>query len=82
MKRLIKINENGWRVGDSHQNAVLSDSEVEIMRQLHEEGMIYRDLAEKFEVPIRTVAAICRFERRNQTVAGIKEVHVPEMGEE
>jgi len=78
MRVLVKINEKGERVGDSHPLAKLSDSEVETMRRLNEGGMTYLNLAEKFEVPVRTVKAICRYERRNQTVARVKEVHVPE----
>lgn len=79
--QLVKVNEKGERIGDSHPLAQLSDSEVEVMRRLNEGGMTYTELSGKFEVPVRTVKAICRYERRNQTVARVKVVHVPEGGE-
>jgi plasmid maintenance system antidote protein VapI len=44
--------------------AILSDHEVELMRQLRDEGMTWNWLAEKFEVPKRTVRDICTYKRR------------------
>ncbi|MFV0601560.1 MAG: hypothetical protein ACK5NE_07040 [Brachymonas sp.] len=47
------------------------------MRTLHEDGMTYNELADKFDVSPGTVGRICRYERRAQTVAGHRDVHIP-----
>lgn len=61
MKKIAK----GRRTGQDHQNAVLTDGEVELMRQCREKhGMTWAKLAEKFEVPKRTVRDICNYRRR------------------
>jgi hypothetical protein len=64
--RTISTNDRGYRIGEDHPNAKLTDSEVELVRQLHEGGMIYADLAEKFEVSKWSISRICRYELRNQ----------------
>lgn len=71
--RLIAVNETGDVVGDGHHKAILSDREVELVRQLREKhGMDYETLAKKFEVTKRSIAAICRLERRACTPARYK----------
>lgn len=78
MKRTLMVNELGLRIGEDHQNAVLTDAEVDLIRLLHLRGMGYAALSEKFEVSIWTIGRICRYERRAQTVAGFKTMHVSE----
>ena len=78
MQRTVAINDAGLRIGEEHPNAKLTDAEVEIIRQLHEEdGLSYKSLAEKFEISKVAVAKICRYERRAQFVANFKAVPVP-----
>ena len=79
--RLVAVNEYGQRIGQDHQRAVLSDAEVELMRQLAEEGMAYSELARKFEVSKWTVGRICRYERRAQTPVRFKQVHIGDEGQ-
>ncbi len=76
MRLLVRVNESGFRVGEDHHNAKLTDCEVELMRSLHEDGMAYKTLGEKFGISRHAAGRICRYERRGQTVARIKEVHV------
>lgn len=78
---LVAVNDAGIRIGQDHQRAVLSDSEVEVMRQLAEGGMAYSELARMFEVSKYTVGRICRYERRAQTPAGFKRVHIGDEGQ-
>jgi predicted DNA-binding protein (UPF0251 family) len=66
MDRLVGVNERGLRVGEDHQHARLTDAECEMIRQMHEQGMSYKKLADKFEVGKSTVADICKFRRRAQ----------------
>jgi hypothetical protein len=64
MKKLIGVNEKGLRVGQYHQRAKLTDAAVEQIRRLHEDGLSYRVIAEKFEVAKSTVQDICSYRRR------------------
>lgn len=73
MKRVIERNERGLRVGESHHNAELSNHEVEEIRKLHESGMSYPRIADKFEISKSSVGKYCRYERRGQTPAIRKE---------
>jgi hypothetical protein len=70
----IQVNERGRRIGQDHHRARLTDSEVEMIRQLHDDGVIYRVLAEKFEHSIWSVRAICRYKRRAQFAVKMKVV--------
>lgn len=67
MARLVAINEKGVRLGEDHQNAKLTNEEVERIRKLHQEGLGYKVLATKFEVSKWTIGRICRYERRAET---------------
>lgn len=74
MARVVAINERGLRLGEDHQNAKLTDQEVNRIRELFDEGMTYRTLAEKFDVSKSTIAMICRYERRATTPAAWKTI--------
>lgn len=78
MQKTVAVNDVGLRIGEDHPNAKLTDAEVEMIRQLHEEGVSYEHLAEKFEVSKWAIGRICRYERRAQVPADFKRVHVPE----
>lgn len=60
MNSPIKRGENGYRVGDSHHNARLTDHEVELIRQLRADGMKVRELARKFEVSKGYISKVLR----------------------
>ncbi|NMF99559.2 hypothetical protein GPA27_19460 [Aromatoleum toluolicum] len=64
------MNDRGIRIGEHHQNARLTDAEVDLIRELHEdEGMGYGELAKRFDVGKSTIADICTYRRRAQTIA-------------
>ena len=64
-RRVIGVNASGHPVGEDHHGAVLTDVEVDWMRELYEEGFVgYRALAKWFGVPRDTVVAICKYRRR------------------
>ncbi len=73
---LVKVNELGKRIGDSHGRAVFTDHEVELMRQLREGGMKLKEIAEKFETTKGHVSRICNYTRRGCTAFGFKHVSV------
>lgn len=66
MKKMIGVNERGLRVGQDHQRAKLSDAAVELIRRLHEDGLSYRVIAEKFEISKAMVCYICTYQKRAQ----------------
>jgi hypothetical protein len=73
-RRLLKFNDLGRRIGETHHKAVLTDHEVELLLQLREEGMTYTWLAEKFEIPKMTVRSICRGRTRGMAATRMVEV--------
>ena len=67
------------RRGERHPKAVLTDSEVALMRRMwaefpigHVDHVGYRKLARMFEVSKGTVCDIVSYRRRAQTVAGVR----------
>ena len=76
MQKTVAVNDAGLRIGEDHPNSKLTDAEVETIRQMHEDGMSYKTLAEKFEVSKGAIAKLCRYERRGQHVANFKTVPV------
>ena len=74
MPELVAINEKGRRMGEDHHNAILTDGEVDLIRQLHDDGMEYEAIADKFGISKVTVGRICRFERRAESVVRYKRV--------
>lgn len=79
VKIMVAVNERGIRIGEDHPNAKLTDSEVEMVRELRLGGMTYQLLAEKFEISKSSVAWICTYGRRAQVALTWKAVHVPDL---
>ncbi|EGB2526620.1 DNA-binding protein [Salmonella enterica] len=52
--------------GDHHQSAKYRQSDIEMARQLHREGITRRDIAEKLEMPLSAINQYVYFERRVQ----------------
>lgn len=73
--KLVALNEKGQRIGETHHRARLTDEDVDIIRDLHEEyGLGYKVLADKFEVSKSLIRYICKYERRAQTTTRYKRV--------
>lgn len=65
--RMVAVNENGCRVGETHHRAKLTDHDVDLIRELHEEhGLSYSQLAEKFGCSKSTIRDYCQYRRRCQ----------------
>lgn len=56
------------RTGENHHGAKLTDMDVERVRRLNERGVCYRIIAEAWEAPLQTIAAICQFKRRTESI--------------
>lgn len=66
--KLLALNANHYRVGETHHRAKLTDAQVDEMRDLHEDdGVGYRTLAKRFNVSKSTVRDICNYRTRAQT---------------
>lgn len=71
--RVVAVNECGQRIGESHHRAKLTDHDVDLVRELHEDhGITYAQLAEKFGVSRSVIREICRYRIRSQIVARYK----------
>ena len=78
--KLIGIGENGARVGETHHRAKLTDEDVDLIRELHEDyGLSYRELAVKFEVSKSTIRDIVVCRRRWQLPVRWKRIRVDEL---
>ena len=56
----------GWRVGETHHNAKLTDHDVELIRLLREGGMKLKVIAKKIECTIECVRLIVNYKSRIQ----------------
>lgn len=74
----VAVNERGIRIGQYHQNATLSDRDVDLMLDLRAAGWGWRRLSAKFECSKRTVRDICAGKRRSQIPASWKVIKRPE----
>ena len=54
----------GWRVGETHHRAKLSDHEVELIRVLREGGMKIVEIARKFECSPQNIWMIVNYRSR------------------
>lgn len=70
LHRLVLVNDRGRPIGQDHARAKLTNHEVDLMRDLREGGMEYRELAAKFEVSLSTAHNICSGKRRGHTAVG------------
>lgn len=73
MTALVAVNEKGLRIGKTHPRAKYSDSEIDLVLELRDEGLGYKRIAKKLEMPIRTVRDICNGRRRCQTAARFRQ---------
>ena len=78
MKITIGVNERGQRVSEGHHDARLTDHEVDLLLQLHDEGWGYRRLARHFEISPSAARKICKGMTRCQRPARWKVVHLPD----
>lgn len=60
----MRRNTQGYRIGQDHHRAKLSDEQVEAIRQMRDEGMSYRRIAEAIGAPLWTVRDIADYRTR------------------
>ncbi len=74
----IACNDAGVRIGESHQNAKLTDREVDTIRDLYDSGIGYRRLSAMFEVSKTAIRLIVKCERRAQCATRFRTINVVE----
>lgn len=76
MERKVAVNEAGYRIGEDHPNAKLTDHEVDLILELREQCLSYRQIADKFEISKSQVRNICKGRKRCQSAWHWKRVHL------
>lgn len=79
--KLVGINDKGYRLGFDHQNAKLTDDDVELIRELRfEYELSYEAIVAKFDdgvtVSKSQVRNICQFRSRAQVPLRWKRVRI------
>jgi hypothetical protein len=63
---LDKVSKGRHTFGESHPNAKLSDIDIDIIRQMAEDGVFFSDIAKKFDISDSHVSrTVARLVRRN-----------------
>jgi len=66
----IGVNAKGYRVGESHHRAKLSDADIDLILYLREAGLSFSEIAGKFDdgvtVSKSTVRDVCSARTRGQ----------------
>ncbi|MDR0250201.1 MAG: hypothetical protein LBI35_02655 [Burkholderiales bacterium] len=55
----VAINSRGYRIGQGHHRAKYSDDLVRRIVELYDNGVGYKNLSRKFNIPRSTVRDIC-----------------------
>ena len=77
MEHLVAVNAGGYRIGEDHPNARLTNHEVELMIELYEEGHhSLRQLAKVFDISKSQVRNIVKGLKRAQLPESYKTVHL------
>ena len=63
-RRIIHRGPSGRRCSESHPRAALTRDDVRLMRELHDQGVGYRTIGEKFECSPWTARDICTYRTR------------------
>lgn len=74
--RYLGVNDLGYAIGESHARAKLTDSDIEMILWLHEQGLGYAGIAAKFDDGVSVskghVRDICKGRRRGQVATDWK----------
>ena len=73
-QRIVGVNERGLRVGQDHQNAKLTDAEIDVLLEFRQRGWGYKRLAKKFEISKAQVRRIVSGAARHQTPSAFRRV--------
>lgn len=74
LRRVVGVNGSGRRIGEDHPCAVYSDTDVDHVFELREEGFSYKSIADMLECSRTWVRKVLSGELRNQTADHFKTV--------
>lgn len=79
VKTRVAVNDRGYRIGETHHRAKLSDAEIEAILYLHDAGLSFGAIAAKWDEPGRqisksTVRDVVHGARRAQVPARYKDI--------
>ena len=75
--RRIAVNDEGYRIGETHPNSTVADSVVTAIRDAHEfRSLGYRRLAAMFGCSRSYIQKICTYRIRGQAIAQYRRVEV------
>ena len=57
--KLIAYSARGWRVGEDHPRAKYTNHEISLVLDLRAQGLAYREIAARLEMPWATVRDVC-----------------------
>lgn len=66
-RRFVGVNDKGYRVGEDHHRAKLTNAQVDEIHELREQGLTYGQINKKTGIPKSTIASILQYNRRAQT---------------
>jgi len=78
--KIVQVDERGRRIGETHPRAKLTDHEIDLIRELAEDGMTYQEIAAKFDLQDtagrgrKYIGKIVRCERRAHIAAKAKRI--------
>jgi len=75
----VGLTAGGYRVGETHHRAKLTNADVELILYLREAGLSYREIADKFDdgklvVSKSTVRDVCSGRIRGQAPVAFRKV--------
>lgn len=71
-EEMVAVNDRGRRIGESHPRAKLDDHEIDLIRELLEEGMSLGEAAAKFDISKKHASNIRACKARAQFPAEFK----------
>jgi hypothetical protein len=76
-RRYVEVTQRGVRVGETHHRAKLSNADLDQIFALHEAGLGYRRIAQKFDdlqggISRYTIRDVLTFRRRITLAGGVK----------
>lgn len=61
---LVAVNEHGQPIGEDHPRSLYSNRDIELMRQLYEQGVGPSEIARKFDAKKRFVIKVVKYQAR------------------
>lgn len=71
---VVRVDDRGYTIGEDHHGARYTDRDVEMVKELRDEGWSLKDISLKMDMPMRTIRSYIDGTRRGESVAGFKEV--------